>query len=60
MFLHPVPSLNHPNVLAYIDVIIRDVNVGDRVAIIRAGGVGFDVKRWMEDWGVEGTNEARA
>ena len=29
------------------------------VAIIGSGGIGFDVKRRMEDWGVDGTNKAR-
>ena len=60
MFRHPIPSLDHPNVLSYVDVLRRDANVGDRVAIIGAGGIGFDAKMWMEDWGVDGTNEARA
>ena len=41
----PIPGLDHPNVLSYVDVLRRYANVGDRVAIIRAGGVGFDVKR---------------
>ena len=60
MFCHPVPGLNHPNVLPYVDVLIRDANVGDRVAIIIKWGVGFDTKRWMEYWGVDGTNEDRS
>ena len=49
MFLHPIPGLDHPNVLSYVDVLRQDTNVGDRVAIIRAGGIGFGAKRWMED-----------
>ena len=60
MFHHPIPGLNHPNVLSYIDVLIIDVNVGNMVAIIGAGGTGFDTMRWMEDWGVDGTKKARA
>ena len=60
MFLYPIPSLNHPNVLSYIDVLRRDVDIGDRVAIIRAGGIGFDTKIWMEYLGVDGTNETSA
>ena len=52
--------LNHTNVLSYIEVIRRDTNVGDRVAIIRAGGIGFNTKSCIEDWGVDGTNDARA
>ena len=30
------------------------------VTIIGAGRTGFDAKRWMEDWGLYGTNEDRA
>ena len=60
MFCHLKPGLDHPNVLSYVDVLRQDVNVGNRLAIIGAGGVGFDAKRWMEYWGVEGTNKARA
>ena len=44
-----IPGLDHPNVLSYVDVLRQDANVGDRVAIIRAGGIGFDTKRCMED-----------
>ena len=53
-------GLNHTNVLSYVDVIRQDVNVGNMVAIIGAGRIWFDAKRWMEDWGLDGTNEARA
>ena len=60
MFRHPIPSLDHPNVLYYVDVLIRDSNVGDRVVIIESGGIGFDAKMWMEHWGVDSTNKARA
>ena len=60
MFRHPIPGVDHPNVLSYIGVLRRDGNVGDRVAIIGAGGVGFDANRCMEDWGVDSTNEVRA
>ena len=56
----PIPIFNHPNFLSYGDVLSRDATVGDRFNIIRAEGVGFDTKSWMEDWGVDGTNKARA
>ena len=56
----PIPCLDHPNVLSYVDVLRRDTNVGDKVAIIRAVGIGFDSKRWVEDWIVDGTNESKA
>ena len=35
----PIPGLDHPNVLSYIDVLRQDANVGDRIAIIGAGGI---------------------
>ena len=54
-----IPGLDHPNNMSYIDVLRRDTNIGDRVAIIGAGGIGFDAKIWIEDWGVDGTNKAR-
>ncbi|SHF46988.1 2,4-dienoyl-CoA reductase (NADPH2) [Litoreibacter ascidiaceicola] len=55
-----------PNVLSYIDVLRGGAKVGKRVAIIGAGGIGFDVAEylttddsptvdlgaWMEEWGV--------
>ena len=56
----PIPGLDNPNVLSYVDVIRQDTNVGDMLDIIRARGIWSDVKRWMEDWGEEGTNKARA
>ena len=60
MFCHPIPGLDHLNVLSYIDVLRRYAHIGNRDAIIVAGRIRFDTKRWMEDWGVEGNNEARA
>ncbi|EPX77673.1 NADPH-dependent 2,4-dienoyl-CoA reductase [Litoreibacter arenae] len=55
-----------PNVVSYIDVLRGGAEVGKRVAIIGAGGIGFDVAEylttddsptvdldaWMEEWGV--------
>ncbi|WP_298259487.1 NADPH-dependent 2,4-dienoyl-CoA reductase [uncultured Litoreibacter sp.] len=55
-----------PNVVSYIDVLRAKAPVGKRVAIIGAGGIGFDVAEylttddsptidldaWMEEWGV--------
>ncbi|WP_394198801.1 FAD-dependent oxidoreductase [Litoreibacter albidus] len=55
-----------PNVLSYIDVLRGGAKVGKRVAIIGAGGIGFDVAEflttddsptvdldaWMAEWGV--------
>ena len=61
------PGADHPKVVSYLDVLTGRVVPGARVAIIGAGGIGFDVAeflvapppsptldvaRWMEEWGV--------
>ncbi|MFV2051505.1 FAD-dependent oxidoreductase [Aliiroseovarius sp. YM-037] len=63
-----------PNVLSYIDVLRHNAPVGERVAIIGAGGIGFDVAEflvhegesptenlelWKEEWGVGDPEESR-
>ncbi|WP_106746273.1 NADPH-dependent 2,4-dienoyl-CoA reductase [Yoonia maritima] len=61
-----IPGQDGPNVLSYIDVLRGKAEVGERVAIIGAGGIGFDVaeylvtdesptenlQEWLEEWGV--------
>ncbi|MEY1557432.1 FAD-dependent oxidoreductase [Yoonia sp. R2331] len=61
-----IPGQDGPNVLSYIDVLRGKKPVGDRVAIIGAGGIGFDVAEylvtddsptedldeWLREWGV--------
>ncbi|MGB1033732.1 MAG: FAD-dependent oxidoreductase, partial [Primorskyibacter sp.] len=62
-----IPGQDGPNVLSYIDVLRGKAPVGDRVAIIGAGGIGFDVAEylvhagqsttlslpdWLREWGV--------
>jgi len=42
-----IPGQDHPNVLTYIDVLKHNVNVGNRVAVIGAGGIGFDVSEFL-------------
>ena len=65
----PLEGVNHPKVLSYIDVLLHKKPVGHKVAIIGAGGIGFDVaeflihdprislpvsvEHWCEDWGVD-------
>ncbi len=70
--VHPrevsIPGIDHAKVLGYIDVLRGHAEVGARVAIIGAGGIGFDVaeflvqpppspttdiKRWRDEWGVD-------
>ncbi len=63
-----LPGSDNPRVLSYIDVLRGDAKVGPRVAIIGAGGIGFDVaeflvehapspttdiERWTRQWGVD-------
>jgi 2,4-dienoyl-CoA reductase (NADPH2) len=62
-----IPGQHAPNVLSYIDVLTGKAPVGERVAIVGAGGIGFDVAEflvqdrpsptedldeWKEEWGV--------
>jgi 2,4-dienoyl-CoA reductase (NADPH2) len=70
-----IPGQDGPNVLSYVDVLAGDAPVGDRVAIVGAGGIGFDVaeflvvprgespaidaKEWRQEWGVADPEEAR-
>lgn len=42
-----IPGLDHPNVLSYIDVLRNKAEVGRRVAVIGAGGIGFDVSEYL-------------
>ena len=64
-----IPGIEHPMVLSYLDVLQRNAPVGKRVAVIGAGGIGFDVcefllhdphvplplpiANWMNEWGVD-------
>jgi 2,4-dienoyl-CoA reductase (NADPH2) len=41
------PGLDHPKVLSYVDVLSRGAKVGQRVAIVGAGGIGFDVAEFL-------------
>jgi 2,4-dienoyl-CoA reductase (NADPH2) len=42
-----IEGAQHPKVLSYIDVIVHKKPVGKRVAIIGAGGIGFDVAEFL-------------
>ncbi|MDB5745426.1 MAG: fadH [Massilia sp.] len=64
-----IPGIDHPKVLSYLDVLRDKAQVGKRVAIIGAGGIGFDtgefllhdpshplpqpVAAWTAEWGVD-------
>ncbi|MER5495694.1 NADPH-dependent 2,4-dienoyl-CoA reductase [Streptomyces sp. NPDC002561] len=46
-----IPGLDHPSVVGYLDVLRDGAPVGERVAIIGAGGIGFDVAEFLTDPG---------
>ncbi|MET7605982.1 NADPH-dependent 2,4-dienoyl-CoA reductase [Streptomyces avermitilis] len=46
-----IPGIDHPSVLGYLDVLRDNAPVGDRVAILGAGGIGFDVAEYLTDSG---------
>ncbi|MGH8198661.1 MAG: FAD-dependent oxidoreductase [Steroidobacteraceae bacterium] len=42
-----IEGLDHPKVLSYIDVLLHGRKVGASVAIVGAGGIGFDVAEFL-------------
>ncbi|MET8861112.1 NADPH-dependent 2,4-dienoyl-CoA reductase [Streptomyces sp. NPDC004579] len=46
-----IPGVEHPSVVGYLDVLRDGAPVGDRVAILGAGGIGFDVAEFLTDSG---------
>lgn len=63
-----IEGIDHPKVLSYLQVLREKVPVGKKVAIIGAGGIGFDVatylaesgesltinlEAWLKNWGVD-------
>ena len=69
-----IPGQDSPNVLSYIDVLLHKKPVGKRVAVIGAGGIGFDVSEylvheghspsldietWKKEWGVGDPSDTR-
>ncbi|NGO15080.1 NADPH-dependent 2,4-dienoyl-CoA reductase [Streptomyces sp. HC44] len=46
-----IPGVDHPSVVGYLDVLRDSAPVGDRVAILGAGGIGFDVAEYLTDSG---------
>jgi 2,4-dienoyl-CoA reductase (NADPH2) len=45
--LPAIEGLSHPKVLSYIDVLLHGRPVGASVAIVGAGGIGFDVAEFL-------------
>jgi 2,4-dienoyl-CoA reductase (NADPH2) len=69
-----IEGVDHPKVLNYLDVLKHKKEVGRKVAVIGAGGIGFDVSEYlshqgestsqnieafMKEWGVDMTLQAR-
>lgn len=44
-----IEGINHPKVLSYLDVLLHGKEPGQRVAIIGAGGIGFDVATYLTE-----------
>ena len=42
-----IAGIDHPKVLSYVDVLTGKAQVGQRVAIIGAGGIGFDMAEFL-------------
>jgi 2,4-dienoyl-CoA reductase (NADPH2) len=70
-----IPGSERANVVSYLDVLLNGAHVGAKVAIIGAGGIGFDVAeflveaapspstdvaRWTHEWGIDTTLAARS
>ncbi|MFD5414270.1 oxidoreductase [Streptomyces nojiriensis] len=51
-----IEGVDHANVVSYLDVLRDGVPVGDRVAVVGAGGIGFDVAEFLTDSG-EGASQ---
>ncbi|MER7845094.1 NADPH-dependent 2,4-dienoyl-CoA reductase [Kitasatospora sp. NPDC096077] len=46
-----IPGIDHPSVVGYLDVLRDGAPVGRRVAVLGAGGIGFDVAEFLTDQG---------
>lgn len=69
-----IEGIDHPKVIGYLDALLERKPVGRRVAVVGAGGIGFDVSEFivhtgasaaldtghfMREWGVDLTVEHR-
>ena len=50
-----IPGIDHPKVLTYIQALKERLPVGRRVAIIGAGGIGFDTAEYLSHEGESGS-----
>lgn len=69
-----IPGIDSPKVISYLDAILQRKPVGQKVAVIGAGGIGFDVSEFIvhqgdatsqdrdafwKEWGIDPALEAR-
>ena len=69
-----IPGIDHPKVLSYLDVLRDKKPVGKTVAVIGAGGIGFDVSEYLthegespsldlakfnDEWGIDSSYSER-
>ena len=69
-----IPGIEHAKVISYLDAILERKPVGQKVAVIGAGGIGFDVSEFIthqgestslnreefwKEWGIDAALEAR-
>jgi 2,4-dienoyl-CoA reductase (NADPH2) len=55
-----LPGVDHPMVVGYLEVLRGAVEVGQRVAILGAGGIGFDVAEFLTDDGLDTSRDVGA
>ena len=55
-----IPGIDNPKVLSYLDVLLERKPVGLRVAVIGAGGIGFDVSEFLVHQGVATSQDREA
>ncbi|ASP40061.1 NADPH-dependent 2,4-dienoyl-CoA reductase [Bacterioplanes sanyensis] len=69
-----MPGVDHAKVVTYQDVLDKGLQLGKKIAIMGAGGIGYDMVEylthegpsitldkdaWMKEWGVDGSNSVR-
>ncbi|MFN3580644.1 MAG: FAD-dependent oxidoreductase [Pseudomonas sp.] len=69
-----IPGIDHPKVVSYLDTILNHQPLGAKVAVMGAGGIGFDVSEYIthqggnpsldtqlfwKEWGIDLNLEAR-
>lgn len=55
-----IPGIDNAKVLSYLDVLLERKPVGERVAVIGAGGIGFDVSEYLVHKGVATSQDREA